>query len=424
MDDSTVNYQKSNISDNNFEQCIKCTICTVYCPVTPVNPDFPGPKQAGPDGERYRLKKPFFYDEALKYCLNCKRCEVVCPSNVKIGDIIQSARIKYSKKSPGLRDRMLANTDFMGNMATLVAPVVNATLGLKPVKKIMDATLGIDAHRTFPSYTSEKFTTWFKKEARLNQSRYPRQVAYFHGCYVNYNYPQLGKDLVTVMNAVGYGIKLLEDEKCCGVAKISNRLIDEAKRDGKINLEQIRRAVLEENLTVIGTSSTCTFTIRDEYPHLLDLDNADVRDEVMLATRFLYNLIDSGKVKLVFRDDYKKRVAYHTPCHMEKLGWTIYSTSLLKMIPGLDYVPLESNCCGIAGTYGFKKENYNYSQDIGRPLFNQILGEHVDLVATDCETCKWQIEMSTGMPVANPISIIADALDIEATRRANSVNLK
>lgn len=424
MDDSTVNYQKSNISDNNFEQCIKCTICTVYCPVTPVNPDFPGPKQAGPDGERYRLKKPFFYDEALKYCLNCKRCEVVCPSNVKIGDIIQSARIKYSKKSPGLRDRMLANTDFMGNMATLVAPVVNATLGLKPVKKIMDATLGIDAHRTFPSYTSEKFTTWFKKEARLNQSRYPRQVAYFHGCYVNYNYPQLGKDLVTVMNAVGYGIKLLEDEKCCGVAKISNRLIDEAKRDGKINLEQIRRAVLEENLTVIGTSSTCTFTIRDEYPHLLDLDNADVRDEVMLATRFLYNLIDSGKAKLVFRDDYKKRVAYHTPCHMEKLGWTIYSTSLLKMIPGLDYVPLESNCCGIAGTYGFKKENYNYSQDIGRPLFNQILGEHVDLVATDCETCKWQIEMSTGMPVANPISIIADALDIEATRRANSLNLK
>ena len=88
--------QQQNISDNNFESCIKCTICTVYCPVTAVNPDYPGPKQAGPDGERYRLKKPFFYDEALKYCLNCKRCEVACPNNVKIGDIIQAARIKYS----------------------------------------------------------------------------------------------------------------------------------------------------------------------------------------------------------------------------------------------------------------------------------------------------------------------------------------
>ena len=65
--------QEYNYSHNNFEECKKCTICTVYCPVTPVNPDYPGPKQAGPDGERYRLKKPYFYDEALKYCLNCKR---------------------------------------------------------------------------------------------------------------------------------------------------------------------------------------------------------------------------------------------------------------------------------------------------------------------------------------------------------------
>ena len=78
-------------SENNFEQCIKCTVCTVYCPAAAANPLFPGPKQAGPDGERLRLKQPGFYDEALKYCLNCKRCEVACPSNVRIGDIIQLA---------------------------------------------------------------------------------------------------------------------------------------------------------------------------------------------------------------------------------------------------------------------------------------------------------------------------------------------
>ena len=88
--------QEKNISANNFEQCIKCTVCTVYCPVVPVNPLYPGPKQAGPDGERLRLKKGLFFDNTLKYCLNCKRCEVACPSGVRIGDIIQSARIKYS----------------------------------------------------------------------------------------------------------------------------------------------------------------------------------------------------------------------------------------------------------------------------------------------------------------------------------------
>ena len=130
-----MNRDKYNISENDFEQCIKCTVCTVYCPVSAVTPNFPGPKQAGPDGERMRLKKSSFYDKSLKYCLNCKRCEVACPSGVKIGDIIQSARIKYETQKPKLRDMMLANTDFVGTMATTFAPIVNATISLKPDRK-------------------------------------------------------------------------------------------------------------------------------------------------------------------------------------------------------------------------------------------------------------------------------------------------
>ena len=193
--------QEYNISENNFEQCIKCTICTVYCPVVPVNPDYPGPKQAGPDGERLRLKKGIFFDETLKYCLNCKRCEVACPSGVRIGDIIQAARIKYGRSKPKLRDMMLASTDLMGSVATKMAPVVNTTLKIKPVKQIMDGVLKIDHRRTFPQYASETFVRWFKKNAEARQEKFSRKVAYFHGCYANYNYPQLGKDFVKVMNA-------------------------------------------------------------------------------------------------------------------------------------------------------------------------------------------------------------------------------
>lgn len=410
--------QQQNISDNNFESCIKCTICTVYCPVTAVNPDYPGPKQAGPDGERYRLKRPYFYDEALKYCLNCKRCEVACPNNVKIGDIIQSARIKYAKGRPSLRDSMLADTDAMGTMATTMAPLVNFTLGLRPVKLIMDKVLKIDDRRTFPKYASERFETWYRRHAARQQETFEKTVSYFHGCYVNYNYPQLGKDLIKVMNAMGYGVRLLDHEKCCGVAKIANRCVDEATRDGEKNLKAIRKAVAAGD-DVIATSSTCCFTMRDEYPHVLGLDNADVRDSIMLATRFIYDLIDSGKGKLVFRSDYRKKIAYHVPCHMEKLGWTICSTSLLRMIPGVEFIDLISHCCGIAGTYGFKKEYYDYSQAIGAPLFKDILQSGCDFVACDCETCKWQIEMSTGVEVLNPISVLAEAIDVEATQRAN-----
>ena len=371
---------------------------------------YPGPKQAGPDGERLRLKKFNFYDESLKYCINCKRCEVACPSNVKIGDIIQAARIKYSKKQPKLRDYILANTDLVGTLSTPFAPIVNTTLGLKPVKAILDGVMKIDHRRTFPKYAFGTFESWYKKVAE-KQAAYPSQVSYFHGCYVNYNNPQLGKDLIKVMNAFSIGVQLLEKEKCCGVALISNGLIKQAQKQARTNINSIRKSVLEKNIPVIATSSTCTFTIRDEYPHLLDIDNADVREEVELATRYIYRLLSQKKTKLNFKTGQKIKVAYHTPCHMEKLGWAYYSIELLKLIPNIELTILDSQCCGIAGTYGFKKENYKTSQDIGEPLFKQIEALDIDYVVTDCETCKWQIEMSTSKPCEHPISILANTLE-------------
>lgn len=414
-------YQIKNISPNNLEQCIKCTICTVYCPVAAVKPEYPGPKQAGPDGERYRLKNPDFFDKALKYCLNCKRCEVSCPNNVRIGDIIQMARINYEKGAPKLRDRMLAETDFMGTMASAFAPVVNLTLGLKPVKFVLDKTMGIDGHRTFPTYSGKKFVSWFKKNAAAEQDKLPRRIAYFHGCYVNYNYPQLGIDFVRIMNACGIGVTLMEKEKCCGVAKVANRLIDRARKDAVTNVAEMKEAMARGAEAIVGCSSSCIFTMRDEYPHLLGVDNNAIRDDIFTATAYLYRLIEKGEIKLAFRKDFRMNAAYHTPCHMQKLGWGVYSAGLMRMIPGLKLTTLEQTCCGMAGTYGFKKENYPTSQAIGSELFGLIDESGADVVITDCETCKWQIEMSTGRTVLNPVTVLAQALDFEETARLNGV---
>jgi len=414
-----------------------------------VNPDYPGPKKAGPDGERYRLKDPAFFDYALKYCLNCKRCEVACPSDVHIGDMIQSARIKYGSQAKGrglkgLRDWTLASTDLVGGLAVPVAPVVNEVLGWKPVKAVMHGMLGVDKHRTFPSYTSRKFVSWFRKQ---DQSRFEKFVTYFHGCFVNYNYPELGKAFMKIMNAVGYGVHLLEKEKCCGVALMSNGFAEKARRQGEVNIRSMQKAVAAGEC-VLTTSSTCTFTMRDEYPDVLGLNNDGVRDSLMLATKWLYEKLSSGEVKLKFRKDFKMRVIYHTACHMQKMGWQLYSIELLKLIPGVELTVLDQNCCGISGTFGFKKENYGYSQAIGSKLFDDIRAaagtgpetaatpgtlrrgtasavgssdsETVEgpvpaaadtVVSTDCETCKWQIEMSTGVKVFNPVEIVAMALE-------------
>ncbi|SPX54017.1 anaerobic glycerol-3-phosphate dehydrogenase subunit C [Klebsiella pneumoniae] len=267
------------MNDTRFESCIKCTVCTTTCPVSRVNPRYPGPKQAGPDGERLRLKDGALYDEALKYCINCKRCEVACPSDVKIGDIIQRARAQYGQQKPTLRDAILSHTDLMGTLSTPFAPLVNAATGLKPVRRLLDATLNIDHRRTLPKYGFGTFRRAYRQLA-ARQKQYSEQVAFFHGCYVNYNHPQLGKDLIRVVNALGTGVQLLSKEKCCGVPLIANGFFDKARKQAQSNVAAMR----ENTLPIIATSSTCAFTLRDEYPHLLDVDNSDLRDRVELAT--------------------------------------------------------------------------------------------------------------------------------------------
>lgn len=412
--------QETNISTANLEQCLKCNLCTLVCPMLAVNEQYPGPKKAGPDGERYRIKDPEYYDYALKYCLNCKRCEVACPSGVKIGDMIQTARIKYGSQAKirglhGLRDWTLASTDFVGGMAAVpvIAPIANGMLGTGAAKAVLHGTIGVDRHRTFPSYSPQKFETWFRKEAAAAQESFSSKINFFHGCYANYNYPRLGKDFVKVVNACGYGVSLLEREKCCGIALMSNGFAAKAARQGRINLNSIRKA----EGPVLTVSSSCTHMMREEYPEVLGLPNEDVKDRIMLLTRWLYPKLASGEIKLRFKEGFRMKVAYHTACHMQRMGWQEFTLGVLRMIPGLELTVMEPNCCGISGTFGFKKENYEYSQAIGETLFAEIrearaaAGDSVPFaVATECETCKWQIEMSTGIPVVNPVSILAGAL--------------
>ena len=301
-----MNLQEYTSSAYNFEECTKCTVCTAYCPVVAVNPLYPGPKQAGPDGERLRLKDPYFFNYALKYCMNCKRCEVACPSGVNVADLIQAARIKYDTTKPKLRDIILANTDFMGTLARPFAPIVNGVTGMGITKSVLDATLKIDRHRTFPKYSASSFEGWLKRRSK-EQAQFPEQVAYYHGCYVNYNYPQLGKDLVKVLNALGVGVQLLDGEKCCGVALISNRLTKQATKNATHNVEVLKKAV-DAGLKVVTTSSSCTFTIRDEYPHLLGVDNSAVRDSMLLATRFIFEKLEKG-AELKFKPDFHLKIA-------------------------------------------------------------------------------------------------------------------
>ena len=407
--------QEVNLSPHALENCQKCAICNTVCPMMQANPDYPGPKQAGPDGERYRMISPEYYDYALKYCLNCKRCEVACPSGVKVADMIASAKLRYGSQTRPLRDTMLASTDLVGTMASAFAPIANGALGLDPVKAVMDSALGVDKRRTFPKYDGQTFMKSFNPSL---QKQFTKFVSYFHGCYANYNYPVLAKELVRVVNACGYGVHVFKGEKCCGVALMANNMAEKARANARKNIACFEKAV--ENCEPILTSgSSCTLMMREEYPDVLGIDAPEVLGSVTMMTKWLYEKVESGEVKLVFKPGFRMKASYHTACHMQRLGWQLYSIGLMKMIPGLELTVLDQNCCGISGTFGFKKENYDLSMKIGSTLFEDIRTSNPEVVITDCETCKWQIEHATEIPVMNPISVLSKALDIRETYEAN-----
>lgn len=399
--------------DESFESCIKCTACTAVCPVSRQNPYYPGPKQAGPDGERLRLKSAELYDEALKYCTNCKRCEIACPSDVKIGDIIVRARnshLKQQKKHPAnkLRDMILSNTDIMGKLNTPLAPIVNRITALKATRFLLEKTLNVSQQRTLPKYAFGSFRNWYMKKQAEKQAHFAEKVAYYHGCYVNYNNPQLGQELIQVLNALDIGVVLMEKEKCCGLPLMVNGFPNRAKELATFNLHNLEKTVSERQLEVIGTSSSCTMNLRDEYHHILGMPNQKVRPHIHIVTQYLYRLFKAGRTLPL--KSMPLKIAYHTACHVDKAGWSPYTLEVLKQIPDLKIVMLPSQCCGIAGTYGFKSENYETAQAIGKTLFENINQGGFDYVVSECETCKWQIDMSSNLTCLHPITLLAMAL--------------
>ena len=390
----------------SFDHCIKCTVCTMYCPVSQATHLFPGPKQSGPDAERLRIKNPELVDASLKYCTNCKRCEIACPSDVKIAEIIQNAKwnyVKINRFRP--RDWFMSRTDLVGTMATRISTLANFVLKLRVVRACMHLLLRIPYRRTFPEYAKAPFEKKFRKGLSRAQKEYEKRVVYFHGCYVNYNDHSLGMNFIKVMNSMNYGVDIMK-EKCCGVPLIANGYIEKAKKNALYNIKSLQSA--DEKKRILTTSSSCAFALKYEYSSFLELDNSGIMERTDYATRFICEEFLSGN-----RPKMKRlgiRAAYHSPCHLERMGGVMHTLSVLKMIPGLDLVVLNSECCGIAGTYGFKNENYSISQAVGSRLFEMIDRANPEYVITDCETCKMQIEMNTDYRVLHPVTVIAMAL--------------
>jgi len=232
------------------------------------------------------------------------------------------------------------------------------------------------------------------------------RVAYFAGCTVNYNMPEVGIATVEILERNGL-IPLLTDQKCCGVLSWNSGRSASFRKYAEFNV----KGLAETGCDIITSCPTCLHVLKHEYPKILkDLNPGTAPLRIFDTFEYLYTLKRQGALNTDFRP-VRKSVSYHIPCHLKAMGNDLidYRLDLLGSIPGLSITPLSSGCCGMGGTFGLKRNNCEMSLEIGKPLIEEINKTAPDLVATDCLGCNLQIKHITRMNVIHPVLLLREA---------------
>jgi glycerol-3-phosphate dehydrogenase subunit C len=390
---------------NNSDVCVRCATCMAICPVSRVTPRFPGPKQAGPGAERFRRPGDSSVDDWIDLCIGCHLCDTVCSSGVAISELNLIAKAKYlDERGRPFRDWLLTHAYLLGSMGSFLSPIVNPLLKSSKIRWLLDTLLKIDRRRELPGYQSPTFRQWF----RGHRCRSDRKIAYFYGCYTNTNEVDVGKATVQVLEANGFEV-VLPPQKCCGIPMLGNGDFKEARRMGLWNVPSLLKTV-HSGTEIIFSSTSCGHMIRHEYSHLLNIPGAEeVAGHLFDLFEFLKSLRGSGHLKTHFRE-LPLKAAYFAPCHLRSLNIGFPALEILQLIPNLRVDYITADCCGLGGTFGFKKEKYEISEEIGRDLAEAIDRLKPEIVLSDCEGCRMQIRHLTGLKVLHPVQILRDAL--------------
>jgi glycerol-3-phosphate dehydrogenase subunit C len=390
---------------NNSDVCIRCAICMAVCPVSRVTPLFPGPKQAGPGAERFRRPNEPSVDEWIDLCIGCHLCDMVCSSGVNISELNLIAKAKYlDEKGRPFRDWLLTHTYLLGPLGSFFSSIVNRLLKNSAVRGLLDTILKIDRRRELPGYQSPTFIQWFKE----HHSKGNKKVAYFYGCYINTNEVDVGKATVQVLEANGFEVTL-PPQRCCGIPMLGNGDFKGARKMGLYNVPSLHNTI-RSGLDIVFSSTSCGHMIKHEYSRLLAIPGSEeVAEHTFDIFDFLRNLKESRNLNMDFKE-LPLKVAYFAPCHLRSLGIGLPGLEILRLIPGLRIDNIEADCCGLGGTFGFKKEKYEISQEIGKDLAEAIDRLKPEIVLSDCEGCRMQIRHLTGLKVLHPVQILRDAL--------------
>jgi glycerol-3-phosphate dehydrogenase subunit C len=378
------------------------------------------------------------YWKVVDQCYMCDlcyltKCPYVPPHEFNLDfphTMLRAKAIKFKKGEVGMGEKVLSSTDMTGSFAgiPIVSQMVNAVNKTKTARSVMEKALGVDKDAWLPEFASKKFRSGAaisNAHAIVSGDKTPGKVAIFSTCYVNYNEPGIGHDLLKILdhNAVPYVI--VEKESCCGMPKLELGDLDSVKKSKDSNVPVLANYA-KDGYAILSAVPSCTLMFKQEIPLMFpgEADVALVKEAMWDPFEYLMARKRDGLLKVDFPVELGK-ISYQIPCHgrVQQIGKK--TEEMLKMVPGTS-VHTHERCSGHAGTFGVKVGTHEQAMKIGKPLFKAMAnhkdGGLPDVISSDCPlgghhiAQGFEINKLAGdaeVPLKHPLTLIREAYGLK-----------
>ncbi|MFP8953359.1 FAD-binding and (Fe-S)-binding domain-containing protein [Natrialbaceae archaeon A-arb3/5] len=343
-----------------------------------------------PEEEMYSKR---FQEEVLDLCVGCKGCKNDCPTGVDMAKLKAEVKHGYHERDgPDLRTRLFANIDRLSWLGSKLAPLSNIGPKIPGSRIVMEKAAGIASDRKLPTFERESLQEWYADRGpRISEAEADRKVLLFPDTFTNYSYPEPGKAAVRVLEAAGVHVKIPDDCAPSGRAAYSVGLLDLAEDRARTNAGVFSRHI-DDGWEIVAVEPSDAVAFQDEYRDLLP---GETTDRVAQHSYGVMEYLDTHRLVDRLNDSDRLHepsdaLTYHGHCHQKATAKDHHAVGVLRRA-GYDVDPLESGCCGMAGSFGYESEHYDLSKSIASILFDKIDRSDGDAVVAPGASCRSQI---------------------------------
>ncbi|MEO6124585.1 MAG: heterodisulfide reductase-related iron-sulfur binding cluster [Ilumatobacteraceae bacterium] len=405
-----------------FDVCTDCRRCVSLCASFPTLFALVDPIA---DHDAGRLS-PSQQNEIVDACHHCSLCVIGCPAGAGLVEqpidvprlMLRAKAMMLAADQVGVGERIstqfIAHPDLVGRIASATAPTANRLLAAKPrrvVRTIIAKTTGLSRTRQLPSFSEQRFSTWFKRRPKVRIGKRQGKVSLFPTCLVEYQQPAIGHDLVKVYERNGVEVSLSAG-RCCGAPWLHSGDVAHFTKVAEENIA-ILAAEIRKGNDIVVPQPTCGLVLKQDYIHyVLGSDAELVAEHTFDAAEYLMNLHRSGDSRLdtSFDGQVPTTITYHAPCHLRAQRIGLKSRDLMRLTGAT--IRLVQQCSGVDGLVGLRGSADALATPIGAKLGVEIQRFASDAIAGDCHLSNIVITERTGRIPQHPLQIIARAYGI------------